>query len=277
MAATAFQVQYRQEFIAGFEQHESLVRQTVTTDAEIRAQQAVFLVADSGAATAVTRGVNGLIPARADNLNQYTATLGEWHDLVRRTSYNIYASQGDGRRIMQASTRAVLNRKIDQDIITALATGTQYTGNAATASVGMVNWALAILGNNAVPLDGDISALITPGFYSYIQQAKEFSSVDWINNKPFSGRLTMFRWNNVNWIVHPNLPNKGTNNETCFMYHKSAIGHACDMDGLSIDADYMREQDYSWARATAFMGSKVLQNSGIVLMRHDGSAYAATA
>jgi hypothetical protein len=128
-----------------------------------------------------------------------------------------------------------------------------------------------------VPLDGDISALITPGFYGYIQQAKEFSSVDWINNKPFSGRLTMFRWNNVNWIVHPNLPNKGTNNEQCYMYHKSAIGHACDMEGLQVRADYNDEQDYSWARATAFMGSKVLQNSGIVVLRHDGSAFAATA
>lgn len=277
MANTAFQVQYRQEFIEAFEQGESLVRMTVTTDAEIRAQQAVFLVAGSGGATAVTRGVNGLIPARADDLNQYTATLTEWHDLVRRTGYNLYASQGDGRRIMQMSTRKVLNRKIDADIINTLSAGvTQHTGNAATASVGMVNWALAILGNNAVPLDGNVSALITPGFYGYIQQAKEFSNIQWIENKPFSNRLTMFRWNNVNWIVHPNLPNKGTSSEQCFMYHKDAIGHACDMENLQVDADYMREQDYSWARASTYMGSKVLQVTGIVQMTHDGSGFAAT-
>ena len=55
MADTAFQIQYRQEFIAGFELRESLVRKTVTTDAQINAQQAVFLVADSGSASAVTR------------------------------------------------------------------------------------------------------------------------------------------------------------------------------------------------------------------------------
>jgi hypothetical protein len=46
---------------------------------EIKGNTATFLVADSGAATAVTRGVNGLIPARADNLTQTSATLVEWH------------------------------------------------------------------------------------------------------------------------------------------------------------------------------------------------------
>jgi hypothetical protein len=36
MADTAFQKQYRQEFIAGFEQTQSLVRDTVTTEATIK-------------------------------------------------------------------------------------------------------------------------------------------------------------------------------------------------------------------------------------------------
>ena len=69
MSDHAFQTQYRNEFIAGFEQTQSLVRNTVTTESQIKGNQAVFLVADSGDATAVTRGLNGLIPARADNLN----------------------------------------------------------------------------------------------------------------------------------------------------------------------------------------------------------------
>lgn len=275
MADTAFQTQYRQEFIAGFEQRQSLVRQTVTTEAEINAQQAVFLVADSGGATAVTRGVNGLIPARPDNLNQYTATLVEWHDLVRRTSFNLYASQGDGRRIMQMTTMGVLNRKIDQDIIAELNTATLTTGAAATGSLALAMYAKTILGNNDVPADGNISALITPGFEAYLMQTKEFASADYVNRKPFEGMLTMFRWAGVNWIVHPNLPGKGTASETCFMYHKDAIGHACDLTSVRISVGYDEEQDYSFSRATAFMGSKKLQNTGIVKIPHDGSAFAA--
>jgi len=75
MAETAFQTQYRDEFIAGFEARQSLVRDYVTTEAGIKGNTATFLVADSGSATAVTRGVNGLIPARAENADQVRATL----------------------------------------------------------------------------------------------------------------------------------------------------------------------------------------------------------
>lgn len=275
MADTAFQTQYRQEFIAGFEQRQSLVRNTVTTEAEVKGNAAVFLVADSGSASAVTRGVNGLIPARADNLTQNTATLAEWHDLVRRTGFNLYASQGDGRRIMQQTTMGVLNRKVDADIIAQLELGTQDTGATATASLQLVARCKAILGNNAVPMDGNISALITPAFEGYLMQVKEFASADYVNNKPFSGDLTMFRWYGVNWIVHPNLTGKGTTAEKCLMYHKSAIGHACDMASIATATDYDSEQDYSWARASAYMGSKLLQNGGVIVINHDGSAMAA--
>src|SRR4051812_35068649 len=101
MAETAFQTQYRDEFIAGFEARQTLLRSTVTTEAEIKGNQATFLVADSGGNRAVTRGVNGNIPSTPDNLNQYTATLAEYHDLRTKNKFNIFAGQGDQRAIMQ--------------------------------------------------------------------------------------------------------------------------------------------------------------------------------
>lgn len=169
----------------------------------------------------------------------------------------------------------VLNRKVDSDIITALETGTQDTGTAATGSLDMAMYALTILGNNAVPMDGNISAIITPAFHAYLMQTKEFASADYVSGKPFSGQPMMYTWANVNWIVHPNLTGKGTTAEKCVMYHKSAIGHACDMETIATAVGYDEEQDYSFARASSFMGSKLLQNSGVVIMNHDGQAYAA--
>ena len=275
MSDHAYQIQYRAEFIAGFEQKQSLVRNTVTTEAVIKGNQATFLVADSGAATAVTRGLNGKIPARADNLNQFTATLVEWHDLARRPSSHLFASQGAGRRLMQDTTMSVINRRIDEDIITELNTATQDTGTAATASLSMVMYGIAILGNNAVELDGNVSAIITPAFHAYLMQTKEFASGDYVGSTPFSGQRLTYNWAGVNFIVHPNLPGKGTAAEKCFLFHKIAIGHAINTGGIDSKVGYDEEQDYSFARCTAFMGSKVLQNSGIVVMNHDGSAYAA--
>lgn len=275
MAESAFQVQYRQEFIQGFEQRQSLIRQTVTTESVIKGNQATFLVADSGDAEAVTRGLNGLIPGRADNLTQKTATLVEWHDKPIKTNFNIFASQGDQRRIMQETSMAVINRKMDQDIIAQLETGTQDTGAAQQASLDLAMYGRAILGNNEVPLDGNIFGLITPAFEAYLMQIKEFANADYVNNKPFSNQLTMFRWANVNWIVHPNLPGKGTNAEKCFLYHKSAIGHAVDTAGMQSRVGFQEEHNYSWALCTVYMGSVLMQNEGVVILNHDGSGYAA--
>ena len=144
MAETAFQKEYRQAFIHGFEDMESRLRKTVTTNVQVKGNEAIFLVADSGSATAKTRGVNGLIPARADSLTQNTATLAEWHDLPRKTGFNVFASQGDQKRIMQETSMAVLNRKIDDDIIAQLDTATNDAGSTALkASLDMVVWALS--------------------------------------------------------------------------------------------------------------------------------------
>jgi hypothetical protein len=278
MAENAFQTMYRQEFIKKFEQRESLVRKTVTTEAEVKGNTAVFLTAGSGSATAKTRGANGLIPARADDLTQTSCTLAEWHDLVRKNNFNIYAGQGKQREIMQMTTMAVVNRKIDEDIITALETGTQFAGTAAeTGSLALIMKAKAILGNADVPYDGNISMLITPAFEAYLMQTKEFTSADYVNNKPFESGMSMFRWAGVNFIVHPNLTGAGTSGEICLMYHKDAIGHGCDKESVMTAVGYDSEQDYSFARCSTYMGSKLLQNTGVIQVRHDGSAFAATA
>jgi hypothetical protein len=282
MGSTAFQIQYRQEFIAGFEQRQSLLRDTVTTEAVIKGNQATFLVADSGAATAVTRGVDGLIPARADNLTQTTATLVEWHDLVRKTAFNVFASQGNQRAIMQQTSMGVVNRKCDQDILAILLSGTITTGSAVTASLGLVMKAKTKLGNAGVPWDSNLNAVISPAFEAYLMQIKEFASREYINgglptdgaDAAWKDRPVMYRWLGVNWIVHPNVAGVGTSSESCFMYHKSAIGHAIDVANIESLVGYDEEQAYSWARTSGNFGSALLQNTGVVEMPHDGSAYA---
>lgn len=283
MAATAFVTAYREEFIAGFEQRQSLLRDAVTTQAQIKGNSAVFLVADSGGASTVTRGVNGLIPARADNLTQTTCTLTEEHDLVRKTGFNVFASQGDQKRIMQMTTMGTLNRAIDSQIITQLNTGTVTpSATAAVASLQMVTHAVTILGNAEVPFDGQIYGLISPAFLAYLMQTKEFGSADYVTRKPLDGSSPMwadkqgyYQWMEVRWIVHPNVPGVGTSAEKCFVFHRNAIGHALNSQGLDIDVGYDAEQNYSWARASGFMGAKLIQNSGVVVLNHDGSALAA--
>lgn len=283
MSDVAFQTQYRQEFVAGFEAKATLLRPTVTTEAVIKGNQAVFQVADSGQAEAVTRGINGLIPARSDNLNQYTAVLGEWHDLVRKTNFNIFASQGNQRAIMQMTTMGVINRKIDSQIITELNTGTVTIGSSAVVgSINLVQNAGVKLQNASVPWDSKITLLCQPAFLAYLEQAPEFSNAQYVDPRTFAPAPAAmwrdmppaYRWKNMLIISHPNLPGKGTSSEKNFMYHQTAIGHAADTAGVDSPVGYNEEQNYSWARCTMFMGAKLLQNSGVVVITADGSAYA---
>ncbi len=282
MSDTAFQTQYRQEFIAGFEQKQSITRETVTTEAVIKGNSAVFLVADSGSAEAQTRGVNGLIPARADNNTQNTATLVEWHDLVRKTGFNIFASQGNQREIMQMTTMGVINRKIDSDIITELATGTVSIGSSSVLpSVSLFQNGRVKLSNAAVPWDSNITLLCQPAFLAYLEQADEFSNASYVDVRPYAGqdpswrdKPMAYRWRNALILEHPNLPGKGTSSEKSFLYHKSAIGHAANVAGMQSPVGYDEEQDYSWARCSMDMGAALLQNAGVVVITADGSAYA---
>lgn len=282
MADTAFQIQYRQEYIQSYEQHQTLLRDTVTTEAVIKGNQAVFLVAGSGSANAVTRGTNGFIPARPDSNTQNTCTLQEWHDLVRKTGFNIFASQGNQRAIMQMTSMAVLNRKIDSLITTELATGTVAIGAASTIpNLSLVMNGVVKLQNASIPWDNNITLLCQPAFLAYLMQAPEWTSALYVDLRPFAGqdanwrdKPSAWKWMNMLVISHPNLSGKGTTSEKSYMYHKSALGQAMDTGGLQTPVGYFEEQDYSWARATAYMGAKLLQNTGVVVITSDGSAYA---
>lgn len=278
MSDSAFQIQFRQEFVQGFEQRQSLLRDSVTTEVMVKGNQATFLVADSGGAKAITRGLNGRIPGRPDNLNQFTATLVEWHDKPERTGFNLFASQGDGRRIMQETAMAVMNRRIDQDILDELANATNTWGTTIIPTLNAIIKAKTILGNNKVPADGMITAVVSPAFIGYLHMIEEFENSLYVTKKPLdSGEAFWkdspgyYQWLGVKWVETPQITGAGTANELCYMYHKSAIGHAAPSELIQTFADYNKEHDYSYCRATAYMGPKLLQNGGVVVMKCDGS------
>jgi hypothetical protein len=184
---------------------------------------------------------------------------------------------------MQMTSMAVLNRQIDSQIVTELATGSVAIGTAAVTipNVSLFQNARVKLSNAAVPWDSNVTLLCQPSFLAYLEQAPEFANAQWVDLRPYAGNTPSwqdkpmaYRWRNCLIVEHPNLPGKGTTSETSFLYHKSAIGHAMDTQGLQTPVGYFEEQDYSWARATAYMGAKLLQNSGVVVISADGSAYA---
>lgn len=271
MATTAFQQKYRDEFIAGFETRQSILRDTVTTDTMTKGQSTFFLISKPNR-TAVTRGANGFIPASMEDLTQVQVQMQERHDLSQKTNFNIFAGQADQRAIMQMESMGVINRDTDLMILATLATGTVNTGTTATMSKTLVNRALTKLWNGKVPNDGQVYGLLSPAAWAYLSDVVGFSSRDYVSDQPLVVGPETRRWMGVTWLMSPEIPGLGTNAAKCFLWHKSAVGHAIDARQIQTTAGYNEEQDYSYARTTFYHGTAVLQNTGIVVINHDDSA-----
>ena len=279
MADPTYVTHYRNEQIATFEQRYSILRDCCVRETIIKGNSAVFQVSGSGSAVAVERGNNGEIPYYTTDNTQNTCTLVEAHAPFERTGFNIFATQGDMKAVMHDEAIATLNRHIDQKIIDQLDAASNDTGTSVTAGMDLVAKAQVILGNNNVPIweEENLFAVVTPAFRAYLLQTTEFASGDYVDAKPLNGPVRkMWRWAGVNWMLHTGLTGIGTSTEDCYMFHRRALGHAANSKEMDVRVGYDDKQDVSWARASLWHNAKLLQNSGVVNMNHDGSVYVAS-
>jgi hypothetical protein len=176
---------------------------------------------------------------------------------------------------MQDTTRKVLNRRLDADIIEKLDTASNNLGAAQQMALSVVAQASVTLGENEVPVEEEdkMWAVATPAVRGYLMQIPEYNSSDYVEMKPLAGPIRRVkRWAGFNWIFHPNLTGVGTASEKCYFYHQDAMGSAFDNgEGLDTAIGYNDEQDYSYARASSFTGAQLLQQNGIVQFLHDAS------
>lgn len=276
MSVEAAVAQYRRSFVDQFEVGVSMLRNAATKETVVNGQTAIFLVAGSGTDTAVSRGINGQIPYGNPTNTQKTATLVEKHAPYELTNFNIFASQGDQKEIMRKASMNVINRDIDLTILNELANATIDTGAYTTASVAWVLKAKAYLGNNGIPVqeEDNMFAVVSDSVMAYLMQATEFASADYVDVKPYGGPARrVLRWLGINWLTSPLVTGVGTATELGYMFHRSAVGYAVSVGEDKVSIGYDEKQDTSWSRASVYHGAKILQNTGIVQLKHDGSAF----
>jgi hypothetical protein len=273
------QVIYKDQFIEGFELRQSILRQAVTTDTESRGGQVYFLVADSGAAVAVTRGSNGLIPAVDDNQVQVPITFAEAHHLIRRTGFDIFKAQSNQLMIMQNAGMATINRKIDRIILDAAETGTVTLGAIGVFNKTVANQIATKLANAHADEEtsGNMYGLLSPAAWSYATDITSFANSLYSKTGgnvqdgiPQMGKWVY--WEGIYWTRHTGLTGNATSACTCLAWHRAAIGHAIASGTIDAVIDRNREQDYSYSRHSVYQGSAKLQNAGIVKFVHDDSA-----
>ena len=272
---------FRDQYIAGAERGVSVLKNYVTSDIVKQGSLYTFLVADSGSASATTRGLNGEIPARTTNNTQLQVQLEEWNDLVKETGFNMFQSQGPRLDIMRMTSLKTLGRKIDDKIMTALDTSTVGVSTTASTNVlGLLEDALNILGlNNFATDSGQVAAVISPTFMSRLRKTKEFAHFDWSNAKPLTEGIPnpqrVYSYLGIDLIVHNGLNGRAGASEKNFLFHKDAIGFAMDKSDITVEVDFNKEQNYSFCRATGYFGAKLLQTNGVIEMLHDATGVAA--
>lgn len=265
---TVLATKYATEFTANYEQKQSFLRGTVTTEGEVKGDKFIFII-ESTADTAVSRGANGMIPVADDNQSSTTLTLAEYHHLARKTNFNVFSSSVPQRMSMQRRGIISLNNKTDQLILDQLETTAYNTGGATVATLSLMLEACSMLDSMYVPDDGERYGLLTPRAYAHLMKVSQFTSADYVPDRPFM-RFTQWRnWNGVKWCRHPNLPGKGTSSAKCFVYHKSACGHGLNQGEMQTKVGQNEEHDYSWSRTSAYQGSKMLLDEGCVQVNHN--------
>lgn len=273
MSLNPTQVLYRDEFVASFEQRQSYLRDSVTSEAMVKGNSAIFLVTGQ-ADTMKERGVDGLIPSANETDSQVTIALKEMHHRATATSFDIFGGQSDRRRILQERGMKAANKEIDDSIIAALgaATNSYASGTAQTLTYGKLVDILSDLFENQVDNDGQITCVWTPKTMARIMTFAQATSIDYVNQKPLVDGPQPFRFLGATHIMHPRLTGVGTSTASNFVYHKASIGHAVDSAGIKTDIGYNGEHDYSYARHSIFHGSRILQNAGVLKVVSDDTA-----
>ena len=279
MTVQAAKALYRDEFIAAYEQTKSELAAATTPESMPNGLTMTWLVAGSGGQTAITRGQSGQIPYFTPSNTQVTATLVEKHAPFELTGFDIFASQGNQKLIMQNASLSVIRRDQDLTILTELANATQDFGGG-TLDLATVAFAKAALKQNFVDDSSmdDLFCVISPAAEAYLTQTTEFASLDYRDIAPLEGGVSRSyrHWMGINWIVSALVTGVGTSSEVLYMYHRAAIGYAANLGAENIDIGYDSKQDASWSRASIYHAAKIVQNTGIIKLAHDGSAVATT-
>lgn len=270
---TVLQTKYSTEFVQAYEQKQSYLRGTVQTEGDVNGDTFIFIL-EGAADEAVERGANGNIPYASDNQSSSSCTLKEYHHLARKNQFNIVSSSAPQRLSMQRRGVVSINKRTDSLILTQLDTTTYDTnsGTAAAASLALLSEAVAIMDQNGVPRDGERYGLLTPKAWQQMLKVAQFSSGDYVPDQVFMKGTEWRLWNSVKWTVHPYLSGVTGASAKCFAYHRFAVGHGLNESSMQTKVGTNEEMDYSWARASAYQGSKALQVGGIVRIKHNDTA-----
>lgn len=272
-------VNYSNETLLAFNSRQTLLRDSVHTEFFNKGYQAVFLVGDSGRGYSSQRAPGGDLIAKSITADQYTATFKALFSTAEKTDEEIDFSQANWRKLMIDSVVSEMRRTVDHEIILELDNGTHAVTTTQTIMTPeLIAQLKSYLTTNRVPNDGSITLLCGPSMFASMTSQTTFTNSLYTKNSPavvdqnkpaWEDKPMKFVWQGLNIIESPIVPiNSSTGVETCYMFHKNAIGSAMDMNdsnpngAVQMGADGKNRKQ--WTNAYFKTANKIIQNDGLI-------------
>lgn len=266
----SFTKAFEAEVHTAYQRTGSKLRNTVRFKNNVKGSSTTFQKVGKGTANTKTR--NGLVPVMSIDHSPVECTLtdyyaGDWLDSLDEMKIGY-----DERSVIVNAGAYALGRKTDDLIINALKTATNTVGDGtAGLSKSLILQAFASLNEKDVPDDGQRFGLVGANEWNALLNLAEFSDSDYVGDEfPWLKGTESRKWLGIVWIMHTGLPlADGVRN--CFIYHKTAIGHACGQDVVT---DISWHGDYAAYFINNMMsqGACLIDNNGVVKINVDADA-----
>jgi hypothetical protein len=266
----SFTKAFEAEVHTAYQRTGSKLRNTVRFKNNVKGSSTTFQKVGKGTANTKTR--NGLVPVMSIDHSPVECTLtdyyaGDWLDSLDEMKIGY-----DERSVIVNAGAYALGRKTDDLIINALKTATNTVGDGtAGLSKSLILQAFASLNEKDVPDDGQRFGLVGANEWNALLNLAEFSDSDYVGDEfPWLKGTESRKWLGIVWIMHTGLPlTSGV--RSCFIYHKTAIGHACGQDVVT---DISWHGDYAAYFINNMMsqGACLIDNNGVVKINVDADA-----
>lgn len=267
----AFIKQFEAEVHLAYQHMGTKLRSTVRSKNNVIGSKTVFQKVGKGVAS--TKARHGMVPVMNLDHTPVECTLvdyyaGDWVDALDELKTNI-----DERRVVAETGAYALGRKTDELIIDALSTTTTEVGDySAGITKNLVMNAVETLNSNDVPDDGQRFAVVGVHQWNELLNIEEFSSADYVGeNYPMLNGSEVRKWMGIIWVMHNDLPLANTDDRDCFIYHKSALGHASGADVVT-DITWHGERAAYFIANYMSQGASIIDGSGIVKIKCDDDA-----
>jgi hypothetical protein len=254
----SFIKQFEADVHLAYQQMGTKLRATVRSKDGVIGQTAVFQKVGKGIAS--TKSRHGMVPVMNLDHEPVECPLldyyaGDWIDALDELKTNI-----DERRVVASAGAYALGRKTDDLILSAMAAATKSVGDDETyLTKDIVLEAMGELNKAEVPDDGNRFCIVGVENWNALLSIDEFISSDYTGDlKPLMSGTEVKRWLGINWLLCNSLPAG-----RCYMYHSSAIGHACGQD-VKTDITWHGERAAHFVSNSMSQGAVLIDNSGII-------------